>query len=63
LTQREREVLKLMADGLTSKAIAAQLGIAFATAASHRNHILDKIGVGTTVLAVRWAIRNGFIEP
>ena len=51
LTQREFEVLKLMADGLTTKAIAHTLGTSFKTAACHRSHILDKIGVGTTVSA------------
>jgi DNA-binding NarL/FixJ family response regulator len=63
LTKREREVLYLMAEGLTTKAIARQLRIAFKTARHHRSHILTKLGVGTTVSAVRWAIRVGLIEP
>jgi DNA-binding NarL/FixJ family response regulator len=63
LTEREREVLYLMAEGLTTKAIARQLRIAFKTARSHRSRILIKLGVGTTVAAVRWAIREGLIEP
>jgi DNA-binding NarL/FixJ family response regulator len=63
LTKREREVLSLMAEGLTTKAIARQLRITFKTAVYHRSNILTKLGVGTTVAAVRWAIRGGLIEP
>jgi DNA-binding NarL/FixJ family response regulator len=63
LTKREREVLYLMAEGLTTKAIAGQLQIAFKTARRHRSNILTKLGVGTTVAAVRWAIRERLIEP
>jgi DNA-binding NarL/FixJ family response regulator len=63
LTKREREVLCLMAEGLTTRAIAIQLLIAFKTARSHRSNILTKLGVGTTVGAVRWAIREGIIKP
>jgi DNA-binding NarL/FixJ family response regulator len=63
LTKREREVLCLMAEGLTTKSIARELGIGFKTARSHRSSILTKLSVGTTVAAVRWAIREGMIEP
>jgi DNA-binding NarL/FixJ family response regulator len=63
LTKREREVLYLMAEGLTTKAIAGQLQIAFKTARHHRSNILTKLGVGTTVAAIRWAIRKRLIEP
>jgi DNA-binding NarL/FixJ family response regulator len=63
LTKREREVLYLMAEGLTTKGIARQLGIGFQTARSHRSNILTKLGVATTVAAVRWAIRERLIEP
>jgi DNA-binding NarL/FixJ family response regulator len=63
LTNREREVLYLMTEGLTTKAIARQLRMAFKTARQHRSNILTKLGVGTTVAALRWAIREGLIEP
>lgn len=63
LTERELQVLRLVADGLSTKAVAYKLGIAFKTAACHRYHILEKLGVTETVSAVRWAIREGFIEP
>jgi len=63
LTARETEVLRLMADGLSTKAIAAQLTISFKTAACHRYRILQKLGVESTVSAVRWAIRAGIVLP
>lgn len=63
LTPRELEVLRLMAEGLTTKTIARTLGIAFKTASCHRSRILEKIGVSSTVSAVMWAIRNGIVEP
>jgi two-component system, LuxR family, secretion system response regulator SsrB len=63
LTKREREVLNLMADGLTTRALAAQLQVTFKTASCHRSHILQKLGVRSTVSAVRWAIREGWINP
>jgi DNA-binding NarL/FixJ family response regulator len=62
LTKRELEVLHLMADGLTTKAIGARLGVTFKTAACHRGRILQKLGVESTVTAVRWAIREGLIK-
>jgi DNA-binding NarL/FixJ family response regulator len=63
LTKRETEVLLLMADGLTTKAIGVQLGVTFKTAACHRGRILQKLSVESTVSAVRWAIREGLVEP
>ena len=61
LTPREMDVLRLMADGLTTKAIAVHLNMRFKTAACHRNRVLQKVGVTSTVSAVRWAIRRGLI--
>ena len=63
LTPRELEVLRLMADGLSSRSIAANLSISFKTAACHRYRILQKLKVETTVSALRWAIRNGVVVP
>jgi two-component system, NarL family, response regulator NreC len=63
LTRRELEVLALMADGLTTKAIASRLGVTFKTAACHRGRILQKLSVDSTVSAVRWAIRTGIVVP
>ena len=63
LTPREIEVLRLLADGLTTKAVAAVAKVTFKTAACHRSRILQKLGVDSTVSAVRWAIREGIVEP
>jgi DNA-binding NarL/FixJ family response regulator len=63
LTVRETEVLRLMADGLSTREIGRILGVSFKTAGSHRAHILSKLGVHETISAVRWAIRNRLIEP
>jgi len=63
LTPRELEVLRLMAEGLTTKCIADRLSVRFKTAACHRSRVLQKLGVESTVSAVRWAIRQGIVEP
>jgi DNA-binding NarL/FixJ family response regulator len=63
LTGREMQVLRLMADGLSTKQIGITLNITFKTAASHRSRILSKMGVHETVSAVRMAIRSGVVEP
>lgn len=62
LTPREMDVLRLMADGLTTREIGTQLGMRFKTAACHRNRILQKLAVKSTVSAVRWAMRAGLID-
>jgi DNA-binding NarL/FixJ family response regulator len=62
LTPKELEVLRLLADGLTTKVIAERLNITFKTASCHRWRILQKLRVDTTVSAVRWAIRVGFVD-
>jgi two-component system, NarL family, response regulator NreC len=63
LTKREFQVLELMAEGITTKAIGHRLGVTFKTAACHRGRILQKLSVESTVSAVRWAIRQGLIAP
>lgn len=63
LTERERQVLVLIADGHSTKAAAVQLGISYKTADSHRSRILEKLNVHETASMVRVAIRAGLIEP
>jgi len=63
LTEREREVLVLIADGLSSKEIAAQLGHAPKTAEAHRASLMRKLGVHKTSSLVRIAIRDGLVVP
>ena len=63
LTERERQVLVLIANGKSTKQTAAELGISYKTADSHRSRILEKLGVHETASMVRYAIRAGLIEP
>ena len=62
LTERERQVLVLIAGGKSTKETAAHLGISYKTADSHRSRILEKLGVHETASMVRYAIRAGLIE-
>lgn len=62
LTQREREVLQLVAEGKTTKQIAHILGIAAKTAESHRTRIMGKLEIHDTAGLVRYAIRRGVIQ-
>jgi PAS domain S-box-containing protein len=63
LTERERQVLVLIAQGNSTKQAATTLGISYKTADSHRSRILEKLGVHETASMVRYAIRAGLIEP
>jgi PAS domain S-box-containing protein len=63
LTERERQVLVLIATGKSTKEAATQLGISYKTADSHRSRILEKLGIHETATMVRYAIRSGLIEP
>ena len=63
LTQREREVVKLIAEAYTNKEIAAILNLAEKTVESHRANVLAKLGMRDRVELVRYAIRRGLIEP
>jgi two-component system, NarL family, response regulator NreC len=62
LTAREREVLRLVAEGKTTKQVAEVLGISSRTAESHRSHLLRKLDMQNTAGAVRHAIRLGLIQ-
>jgi len=61
LTEREREVLKLLAEGGSTKAVAAQLGISVQTVSTHRTRILAKLGIQSTAGLVRYAIQEGIV--
>ena len=62
LTAREREVLRLLADGLAPSQIAASLGITPKTVATHVEHIYAKLGVHTRAQAVASAFRLSMVE-
>jgi two-component system nitrate/nitrite response regulator NarL len=62
LTPREREVLALVAEGLSNKAIAAELGISDQTVKFHVASITAKLGAANRTEAVRRAIARGLVE-
>ncbi len=61
LTDREGEVLRQMANGLTNEQIAVELNIASDTVKEHVQHILRKIGLMDRTQAAVWAVRNGLV--
>ena len=63
LAPRERQVLQLVAEGHTSKAIAVKLGLSVKTVESYRARVMEKVGVHETAGLVRYAILNGVIVP
>ena len=63
LTDREREVLQLIAEGLSSKEIAVMLGVSLKTVDSHRSNLMEKLDIHRVSGLVRFAIRAGLLEP
>ena len=61
LTQRESEVLRQLAFGLTNKEIAQTLSISYETVKEHVQHILRKLGVTDRTQAAVWAVRKGLV--
>lgn len=62
LTKSEREVLKLVVDGLTIRAIADLLGISLKTARDHKTSTMKKLAIHSHVELVKYAIRKGMTE-
>lgn len=62
LTEREREVLKLIADGLSNQEVAERLVISVKTVERHRSNILAKLNLHSRTELVKYAIRKGLIE-
>lgn len=62
LSDREREVLQLVAEGRSSKQIGELLSISPATVETHRSHLLQKLGLHNTVEVVRYAARRGIVQ-
>src|SRR5689334_2516298 len=62
LTPRERQILQLVAEGKTTKAIAGLLGISFKTAESHRNRAMQKLDIHDVAGLTRYAIRRGLVH-
>jgi DNA-binding NarL/FixJ family response regulator len=63
LTEREREVLKLIAEGHSGQQIASMLCISEKTVERHRSNVLEKLDLRDRVDLTRYAIRVGLVEP
>ena len=63
LSPREQEVVKLIAEGMSGREIADQLGISPRTVERHRANLLEKLGLQDRVDVTRYAIRRGLIKP
>jgi DNA-binding NarL/FixJ family response regulator len=61
LSEREREIFQLVAEGRTNKEVAELLGISAATVETHRAHILQKLGIHNTAELVLFAVRRGIV--
>lgn len=62
LTLRQREVLRLLIDGHSAKAIAKRLDISPRTVESHKYSIMESVGVSSTVELIRFAYQSGFAD-
>jgi NarL family two-component system response regulator LiaR len=63
LTNREREVLELVARGMPNKLIARELGISEKTVKTHMSNVLAKLGLTDRTQAALYAVREGLVEP
>lgn len=62
LTDRERQIVQLIAEGYTSREIATQLGVKPKTVQNHRANLMEKLQIHTTAGLVRYAIHHGLVE-
>jgi len=62
LSEREREVLQLLAEGLSSPAIGKRLYIATSTVETHRRSIMRKLGIHSVADLTKWAVREGLTQ-
>jgi RNA polymerase sigma factor (sigma-70 family) len=62
LTERERQVLALIAEGMTNKEIAQQLSLSPGTVRVYVSHVLAKLGVGNRTEAARLALENNLVN-
>ena len=63
LTPREREIIQLLAEGKSNKEVATTLQISVKTAETHRSRIMSKLQLKSVSELVRYAVRNGIVEP
>jgi DNA-binding NarL/FixJ family response regulator len=62
LTEREKEIARLVAAGQMSKEIAAKLGLSVRTVEKHRANIMEKVGVREVASLTRWCIQAGLVD-
>lgn len=62
LTDREKQVLKLVAEGRSNKEVAQVLGISVKTAMTHRGHVMEKLGLHGRTDLIKFALRRGVIR-
>jgi DNA-binding CsgD family transcriptional regulator len=62
LGDRETEIVRLIAAGQSSKAVAERFGISTATVEAHRRNIMKKLGLPGVADLTRWAVRNGLVN-
>jgi two-component system, NarL family, response regulator NreC len=62
LTEREHEVLQLIAEGFSNREIAEKLNLSIKTVGVHRTNIMEKLGVHNLSSLVKYALRKGIIS-
>lgn len=62
LSQREQEMLRLFAEGMTANEIADSLSLSRKTVENHRNHIMKKLGADSTIDLIRYATKLGLVD-
>jgi len=63
LTTRKREVIQLLAEGKSNKEVADRLGISTRTAEGHRAETMKRLRLGSLSELIRYAVRNGIVQP
>jgi DNA-binding CsgD family transcriptional regulator len=63
LSDRECEVVQLIAEGLSYTRIADQLNLSAHTVNTHRRNVMQKLGVNNTAAVVMYAVKNGLVSP
>jgi DNA-binding NarL/FixJ family response regulator len=63
LTDRERQIVQMLAEGKSNKEVASVLSISVKTVETHRATVMRKLGINSIVELVRYAIRNQLVEP
>jgi DNA-binding NarL/FixJ family response regulator len=63
MTSRERQIVQLVAEARSTKQVASQLGISVKTVEAHRTNIMRKLRLHSVSELVRYAIRNGIVQP